>query len=66
MATAKNKVSAGKSRFMRVPDQFTGGKRDVIPETAAPRSNLKKTGKTGALSKPQGDTKSEKPIKPRT
>jgi hypothetical protein len=47
-----------KSRFMKTPNQFTTG-RGV-------KKDFDKVGKGGTLSKLEGDTKSEKPIKPRT
>jgi hypothetical protein len=48
-------VITTRSRFMKVPDQF--------------RTNIQKTdygGKKDPLAKAEGDTKSEKPIKPHT
>jgi hypothetical protein len=46
-----------KSRFLKTPNQFTA-------KTDVQRSDY--GGKKDPLAKPQGETKSEKPIKPRT
>ena len=48
------------SRFMKTPDVF----REDRGEGAT--QDYKKSGKGGELSKTEGDSKSEKPIKPRT
>jgi hypothetical protein len=62
----KGPVSAGyasggpsittKSRFLKTPDVF---------RTSLERQDYGKKGKGGELSKTEGDSKSEKPIKPR-
>jgi hypothetical protein len=46
-----------RSQFMKAPDQFRTDKE---------RLDYDKKSKGGELSKLEGDTKSEKPIKPRT
>jgi hypothetical protein len=50
-------VVTSRSRFMKVPDTF---------RTNVQRVDYDKKGKGGELAKTEGDTKSEKPIKPRT
>ena len=51
-------VITTKSRFLKVPDFFRTGKSDG--------QNYDKKGKGGTLSKLEGETKSEKAIKPHT
>ena len=53
-----------KSRFMKVPDQFTGG-RMPPKETAPVKQDYNKTSKGGELSDTEGDSKKLPPIKPR-
>jgi hypothetical protein len=47
----------GRDRFMKTPDQFRTDKE---------RLDYDKKSKGGELSKLEGDTKSEKPVKPHT
>jgi hypothetical protein len=46
-----------KSRFIKTPDVF---------RTGTERNDYDKTGKGGEMSEMTGDTKSEKPVKPRS
>jgi hypothetical protein len=48
-----------KSRFLKTPDAFRS-------KVEVQKTDYEKTGKGGELSKTTGDTKSEKPVKPRT
>lgn len=50
-------VVAERSRFMKTPDPF---------RTNIERSDYEKKSAGGELSKTEGDTKSEKPVKPHT
>lgn len=51
-------LQATKSRFLKTPNEFTTGKG--VPQA------YNKSGKGGEMSKLEGDSKSETPIKPRT
>jgi hypothetical protein len=50
-------VLTTKSRFLKTPDVF---------RTSIEKQDYPKKGKGGTLAKTEGDTKSEKPIKPKT
>jgi hypothetical protein len=57
------KELTSRSRFMKTPDQFTGG-REVTKESHPTRQDY--GGKKDPLADQEGDTKKLKPIKPRT